>query len=50
MCRSYAINNRSVKMCKGRPGFNCTRCFTVEKMLSIIECEACGNLVCPRCG
>jgi hypothetical protein len=37
-------------MCKGRPGYNCNRCFTVEKMFNIIECEACGNLVCPRCG
>lgn len=36
-------------MCKGRPGFNCNRCFKIDKMFDIIECNSCGNFMCPRC-
>lgn len=39
-----------VKICKGREGFSCNKCFTVTKMFDVIECDTCGNLVCPRCG
>lgn len=50
LCRSYATWNKTVKMCKGRPGYNCSRCFLIYKMYAILQCQSCGNLVCPRCG
>lgn len=50
LCRSYATYSKSVKMCKGRPGIACNRCFAIDKMYDIIECGTCGNFVCPRCG
>lgn len=29
LCRSYATYNKEVKMCKGRPGYDCKRCFSI---------------------
>jgi hypothetical protein len=37
-------------MCKGRPGLSCRKCFSINKLFDIIECQTCGNFVCPRCG
>lgn len=42
--------SKQVKVCKGREGFSCSKCFTIDKMFDVIECETCGNFVCPRCG
>jgi len=32
LCRSYAVGNNSVKMCKGREGKSCDQCFKVNKL------------------
>lgn len=50
LCRSYAFYNKSVKICKGKPGVSCNRCFKVNILLDPIECHTCGNFVCLRCG
>ena len=36
LCRSYATFNNFVKVCKGKPGFDCNRVFAVTKMLDVI--------------
>jgi hypothetical protein len=38
LCRSYALSNKTVKMCQGRPGTKCTQCFTIISLLKMIEC------------
>lgn len=50
LCRSYSTYNDSVKICKGMEGKDCQRVFRINKMLAMIVCDTCGNIVCPRCG
>ena len=39
-----------MKICKGKPGIECSRCFAITKILAAIECDTCGSVICPRCG